>query len=114
MNRTVKSLGICLALLVSIAAFAQGIRPLSVSDVEKLLTSVSPQRVAELIGQAGVTFEATNAVKQRLRNGGAENTVLQAVVKASAEYVAKRPSAQPGKSTDPERARLEEENRKLR
>jgi formylglycine-generating enzyme required for sulfatase activity len=98
------------------AAFAQERRPLSVENVEHLMKEVpSHGRIAQLIQQNGVNFEATAAVRTRLKSAGAGAEVMEAVEKASAAYLKARAAAQPpAPAVDPERAKLEEENRKLR
>jgi len=98
------------------AAFAQERRPLSVENVEHLMKEVpSHGRIAQLIQQNGVNFEATAAVRTRLKSAGAGAEVMEAVEKASAAYVKARAAAQPPTpAVEPERAKLEEENRKRR
>jgi iron(II)-dependent oxidoreductase len=116
-------IGVSISLLVSgdfiisaSAAFAQERRPLSADGIELLVREgASHGRIAQLIQQHGVDFEATAALRTRLKSAGAGAEVMEAVEKASAIYVKARAAAQPPKPTvEPERRKLEEEKRKLR
>ena len=113
---SISLLALSVLILCASAAFAQERRPLSVADIETLLKSESsPKRVEQLVNERGVNFEISANVRGRLSNAGADPSVLQAIEKASAAYVKARSVKQPPvTSPDPERAKLEEENRKLR
>jgi len=105
----------CDLIICASAAFAQVDRSLSVADVEKLLKGgVSDGRIAQLIQQYGVNFEATATVRTRLKNAGAGAGVMQAAEKASVAYAKARKGVQPAEpAADSERTKQEKENRKL-
>lgn len=59
-------------------------RPLAESDIAKLLEAgVTPTRVAALVAERGVSFDLTPEAEQRLRQAGADDALLLALVKAS-------------------------------
>ena len=113
---SISLLVVCVLIICASATFAQERRPLSLADIETLLKSDSPaKRVEQLVNERGVNFEISASVRARLSNAGADASLLQAIEKASAAYVKARAVKQPPvTSPDPERAKLEEENRKLR
>ena len=59
-------------------------RPLSESDIAKLLEAgVTPARVVTLVAERGISFDLTPEAEQRLRQAGADDALLLALVKAS-------------------------------
>ena len=83
-------------------------KPLSADDITTLLGSVSQKRVAALIEEKGITFEATAAVQAKLRAAGAGDDVIGAVERAAAAAASQREAgeqrqaeeAQPRKETE--------------
>jgi formylglycine-generating enzyme required for sulfatase activity len=99
-------------LVVVTLAWAQERQPLSVEDIEYLLSSgVTAKRVATLIGKEGIAFEVTDALKERLRRAGADEGVMSALDRASLE-AARRKLEEERKRIEDAQRRLEETQRK--
>jgi len=97
---------------VASVAISQERRPLSVADVEFLLKEiVSRKRVAELIEERGINFEATGEIRGRLEKAGADTLVMLALVRASQEFVKKKFEQQ--RRLAEERRKAEEEKRRV-
>lgn len=86
--------------------FSQGGRALSVGDIEFLLKEgVSQGRVAELIKERGVSFDAlTEEIREKLKKAGADALVMVAVNGAVSEVARKK--------LEEERRRVEEETQR--
>ncbi|MBI4489949.1 MAG: formylglycine-generating enzyme family protein [Deltaproteobacteria bacterium] len=80
--------------------------PLTLEKIEEALKEGAlPQgRLATIIRDQGIGFEATEEVKERLRRAGADTVVLQAIERASVEYAKRR--------VEEEKKRIEEAKRK--
>ena len=77
-------------ILVAAGVFAQGHRPLTADDVQYLLRqSVSPERVAALVEERGISFRPTASLMENLRKAGAGAALLAAVERASAKTKAR-------------------------
>lgn len=55
---------------------------LSLAEVENALANLPKKRVAEMVGQYGVDFELTDETEKRLRDAGADASLLLAIAKA--------------------------------
>ena len=70
-------------------------RPLSLSDMETLLQNgVSQERIVKVLEERGVNFDAGVEARVKLRKAGASGRVMDAVEKASLEFVRKSREAQ--------------------
>lgn len=59
-------------------------RPLTENDIVKLLEAgVTPTRVATLVAERGVSFDLTPEAEQRLRQAGADDALIPALIKAT-------------------------------
>lgn len=111
-----KSLGILnqiffMVILASLT-FSQERRPLSVGDIEELLKAgVSQRRVAEIVGERGVDFEATEPIRGTLKAAGANTVVIQAVERAALEFTKRKVEEERAKA-EVEKRKMEEEKRK--
>ncbi|MBI4489943.1 MAG: SUMF1/EgtB/PvdO family nonheme iron enzyme, partial [Deltaproteobacteria bacterium] len=109
-----------ISIFLASIAFSQERRALSVEDVEDLLKSgVSQRRVAELVQERGVNFEATGEIRERLKRAGAEEALILVLGKASLEFVKrrveeeKRRADEDRKKIEEQKIKLEEEKRKV-
>ena len=70
-------------------------RPLSLSDIETLLKNgVSQERIVKLLEERGVNFDAGVEARVKLRKAGARNNLMDAVEKASLEFIGRSREAQ--------------------
>jgi len=73
--------------LLSVALAQEGKKPLTVGEIEYLLQQgVTPRRVASLVEEQGVKFELTEAIKERLKRAGADESALAAVKQAGVQF----------------------------
>src|SRR5262245_39086547 len=84
-------LTICIVVLYALPGLAQLKKGLTLDDITDLIKDgVSPNRIARLVEEGGVGFELDDRAMRRLKQDGANDTVLSAVKRMSARYVAER------------------------
>lgn len=100
-------------MFVASGVFPQERRPLSVNDIEELLKAgVSQRRVAEIVEERGVDFEATETTRGTLKKAGADAVVMQAVERASLEF-SKRKLEEERARAEADRRKVEEEKKRV-
>lgn len=107
-------LTVLISILLVTPAFSQSDRrALSVADIEELLKAgVTSKRLAALIEERGIDFQVTGEVQEKLKKGGGDERIMQAVEKASLEYTRKRLEDTRSRAEE-ERKRQDEEKRKV-
>src|SRR5262245_65462753 len=97
----------------ALPGFTQSGRVLTLNEISDLIKNgVSPNRIAQLVEQHGVGFELDDRAMRRLKQDGANDTVLSAVKKMSARYVEERQQIK--RQQEEEAKRKREEEAKLR
>jgi hypothetical protein len=73
--------------LAGVAGIAQDRKPFSLNDISDLVKNVvSPNRIAKLVEDRGIGFEADERALRRLSQVGANETVLSAIKRMSGQY----------------------------
>jgi hypothetical protein len=99
------TLAIILLVVCALPVLAQARKALTLDDISDLINNaVRPNRIAQLVEERGVGFELDDRALRRLKQDGANETVLLAVKKTSARYTEERQRA---------RRQQEEASRKL-
>jgi hypothetical protein len=82
---------ILLVVLYALPGLAQTKKAFTLDDVSDLIKNgVRPNRIAQLVEEHGVGFESDDRALRRLKQDGANETVLVAVKKMSARYTEER------------------------
>ena len=82
---------ILLVVLYALPGLAQTKKAFTLDDVSDLIKNgVRPNRIAQLVEEHGVGFELDDRALRRLKQDGANDTVLSAVRKMSARYAEER------------------------
>jgi hypothetical protein len=93
-SRVTRAMCRCAILAILLVAYAlPGLaqKVLTLNDISDLIKSgVEPDRVAQLVEKYGVGFEMDDRALRRLKQDGANETVLSAVKKMSARYTEER------------------------
>ena len=99
------TLAIILLVVCALPVLAQARKVLTLDDISDLINNgVRPNRIAQIVEEHGVGFELDDRALRRLKQDGANETVLLAVKKMSARYTEER---------QPARRQQEEASRKL-
>jgi hypothetical protein len=81
-------LAIVLLVACALPGLAQPRKVFTLDDISDLIKNgVRPNRIAQLVEEYGVGFELDDRASQRLKQDGANETVLLAVKKMSARYI---------------------------
>ncbi len=92
---------------------AQPRKVLTLNDVSDLIKNgVSPNRIAQLVEEHGVGFELDDRALRRLKQDGANETILSAVKKMSARYMEERQQARREQEEEARQKREQEAKRK--
>jgi hypothetical protein len=84
-------LAIFFLLVYALPTLAQPQKVFTLNDISDLIKNgVTPNRIAKLVEEHGVGFELDDRALRRLKQDGANDTVLSAVKKMSARYVEER------------------------
>ena len=101
-------LAIFLLVVFALPALAQPQKVFTLNDISDLIKNgVTPNRIAQLVEEHGVGFELDDRALRRLKQDGANDTVLSAVKKMSARYSEERQQA--GRQEEEARRKREEE-----
>ena len=105
-------LAIFLLVVSALPALAQPQKVFTLNDISDLIKNgVTPNRIAQLVEEHGVGFELDDRALRRLKQDGANETVLAAVKKMSARYTEER---QRIRQQEEETKRMREEEAKRR
>ena len=86
---------------------------LTLNDISDLIKNgVSPNRIAQLVEEHGVGFELDDRALRRLKQDGANETILSAVKKMSARYMEERQQARREQEEEARRKREQEAKRR--
>jgi hypothetical protein len=100
-------------LVYALPGLAQPRKALTLNDISDLIRNgVRPNRIAQLVEEHGVGFELDDRALRRLKQDGANDTVLSAVKKMSAAYM--EGSQQTRRQQEEEARRKREEEAKRR
>ena len=108
-------LAIFFLLVYVLPTLAQPQKVFTLNDISDLIKNgVTPNRIAKLVEEHGVGFELDDRALRRLKQDGANDTVLSAVKKMSARYSEERQQArrQQAKGTQEVPKKVEEARRK--
>lgn len=106
-------LAIYLLLVFALPALAQPQKVFTLNDISDLIKNgVTPNRIAQLVEEHGVGFELDDRALRRLKQDGANDTVLSAVKKMSARYSEERQQARRQQEEEARRKREEEAKRR--
>jgi hypothetical protein len=98
---------------MGVGLLAEELVPVSLQVLEELLEArVSSKRLAGLVEERGVDFVLTSAVRERLQKNGAEEDLLTALEKSSAQLAIRR-AEEERKKFEKARLELEEERRRF-
>ena len=87
-------LAIFFLLVYALPTLAQPQKVFTLNDISDLIKNgVTPNRIAKLVEEHGVGFELDDRALRRLKQDGANDTVLSAVKKMSARYSEERQQA---------------------
>ena len=87
-------LAIFFLLVCALPTLAQPQKVFTLNDISDLIKNgVTPNRIAKLVEEHGVGFELDDRALRRLKQDGANDTVLSAVKKMSARYAEERQQA---------------------
>ena len=93
--------------------FAQSGKVLTLNEISDLIKNgVSPNRIAQLVEEHGVGFELDDRAMRRLKQDGANDTVLSAVKRMSARYTEERQQIKRQQEEEVKRKREEEAKRR--
>jgi hypothetical protein len=94
-------------------AFAQDRKPMTIDQIGELLKDgVRPGRIAQLVEQHGIDFEANESVIRRLRNQGADDVLLSSVKKMAARYTEDQQRRKRIEAEDEKRQRVDAERKR--
>jgi hypothetical protein len=106
-------LAIFLLVVFALPALAQPQKVFTLNDISDLIKNgVTPNRIAQLVEEHGVGFELDDRALRRLKQDGANDTVLAAVKKMSARYSEERQQARRQQEEEARRKRDEEAKRR--
>lgn len=106
-------LAIFVLVVFALPALAQPQKVFTLNDISDLIKNgVTPNRIAKLVEEHGVGFELDDRALRRLKQDGANDTVLSAVKKMSARYSEERQQARRQQDEEARRKRQEEANRR--
>ena len=93
----------------ALPGFTQSGKVLTLNEISDLIKNgVSPNRIAQLVEEHGVGFELDDRAMRRLKQDGANDTVLSAVKKMSARYAEERQQIKRQQEEEAKRKREEE------
>ena len=106
-----------LAILLSGVYLSQGLaqprKVFTLNDISDLIKNgVSPNRIAQLVEEHGVGFELDDRALRRLKQDGANETILSSVKKMSARYMEERQQARREQEEEARKKREQEAKRR--
>ena len=106
-------LAIFFLVVYALPALAQPRKVLTLNDISDLIKNgVTPNRIAQLVEEHGVGFELDDRALRRLKQDGANETVLSAVKKMSARYTEERQQVRRQQEEETRRKREKEAKRR--
>jgi hypothetical protein len=111
-------LAIFFLVVYALPTLAQAQKAFTLNDISDLIKNgVTPNRIAQLVEERGVGFELDDRALRRLKQDGANDTVLSAVKKMSARYTEERQrirqqEEETGRKREEEAKRREAEKRR--
>ena len=106
-------LAIFFLVVYALPTLAQPQKVFTLNDISDLIKNgVTPNRIAQLVEEHGVGFELDDRALRRLKQDGANETVLSAVKKMSARYTEERQQARRQQEEETRRKREEEAKRR--
>ena len=95
----------------ALPALAQPQKVFTLNDISDLIKNgVTPNRIAQLVEERGVGFELDDRALRRLKQDGANETVLSAVKKMSARYTKRDSGTTAGRRNQTKAGREEAES----